>query len=612
MALWTVGENRPQDEQDDCKKFPTWYAQYPTEYIGVDEPESYKTNLNLAKAHYDWLMDTEDQQNNQPSDYGWVHIAVMFDPVSRWHFVSTIPRGPRAKLMASYYSSAPKWHSQITKGGNNSIIFQAQDAVFFNYETSDKAHIDNDQDKKPYPRGCIVATYGVQMDKDKVVHGPGMIPACTVSSSDGKTPSCQSVAGGLGVAFASVTAGYEWADTANITSEKYPLSEKGGVANAELQGILCEWQHQTNDTGIGRRLLDTRRRRPMELAIRNQSSCGTELEAPTPVSTFSYTGTIGYVPLNNTVPVMTTPQSSLLPQITPIPLATPSCYVHDSDPFHGDNARYCVCEESRTLPLLSFTTDAPESKSCAYTTLPPKDDVKRAMIPSMTEQPPLITPNPVSTLQNRDLTITKGFGPVTTDTLHCSVCTPIAPYADSCTSLAGCVVPTGAVTLEAGSSSVHVGTLTGDALYTGVSNALEKICPTPSASGTRSSFTSCSTDSATIGGIAYIDADSLNDGGELIVSVESSKYNETSIRDALIKTAAAAAQNAAVGKNCYQTSYNSVFKKRSWWLPELFRRDRPVLSHKTLTFCNTVGMYIQAAEIFDIRKWTTMANIGLH
>ncbi|KAI1770792.1 hypothetical protein F4818DRAFT_445975 [Hypoxylon cercidicola] len=587
MALWTVSNKRRPEEQDDCKRFPTWYAQYPTEYVQVDEPESYETNLDLAKTHYDWLMDNEYGQSNQLNEYGWVGISVMFDPVSRWHFASTIPRGPRAKFMAGSYSSAPKWHHQISSGGNSSIVFQAQDAVFFNYETSDKAHINNDTGKMTYPRGCIVATYGAQNDKDKVIHGPDMIPACTGSGSDSKTPSCQSVASGLGVTFAPVTGGYEWADTTNIASEKYPLDEKGGVTSDELQGMLCEWQQQNNNTNPEPRMEGNRRRRPMELAGRNQSSCYSELKAPTPVSTFSYPGTVGYVPHNNTVPVMTTPQSSALPQITPEPTATPSCYVHDSDPFHGDDSRYCVCEGSRTLPFLSFTTDAPESKSCEYTTLPPKDGAKRDFVPPTTTQPPLMTTDPAGRLRDRDLTITKGFGPATTDSLHCQVCTPIAPYAASCSSLAGCKVPTGAVTLEAGSSSVHVGTLTGDALYTSVSNALDKICPTPSGSG--GSFTSCSTDSATIPNIDYIDDDSLYKAGELIVSVESSKYNDTKIRDALIKTAAAAAQNAAVGSNCYQQGYDSMLWKRSWWLPDLFRRDHPTVTRKQITFCNTVG-----------------------
>ncbi|KAI1765266.1 hypothetical protein GGR53DRAFT_490503 [Hypoxylon sp. FL1150] len=581
LSLWTVSEERPAEEQDDCRQFPTWYAQYPTEYVEVDDPESYETNLDLAKTHYDWLMDQENHQSNQLNDYGWIGVSVMFDPISRWHFVSTVPRGPRAKFMAASYSSAPRWYHQISNGDNSTIVFQAQDAVFFNYETSDKAQAGN----KTYPRGGIVATYGAQYDNDKAIHGPGMIPACTGTDIDSKSPSCQSVAGGLGVTFAAITAGYEWADTTNITSEKYSLNEKGGATSAELQGMLCEWQQQSNNTHPSRQV-ESRARRPAELAARNQSSCYTELKAPTPVSTFSYTGTVGYVPHNNTVPVMTTPQSSVLPQITPKLMSTPSCYVHDSDPDHGNDCRYCVCDETRTLPFLSFTTDAPESKSCEYTTLPPKDGAKRDFVPTTTAQPPPITPDPAGSLRDRDLTITTGFGPVSTDTFYCKVCTPIAPYAASCSSLAGCQPSKGTVTLEAGSSSVHVGTLTGDALYTSVSNALDKICPTPSASG--GDFTSCSTDGAVIEGIDYISEDALLTSGELVVSVESSKYNETNIRDALIKTAAAAAQNAAVGTNCYQQGYNSLLR-RSWWMPDLFRRDRLHVTRQQITFCNTVG-----------------------
>lgn len=266
--------------------------------------------------------------------------------------------------------------------------------------------------------------------------------------------------------------------------------------------------------------------------------------------------------------------------------------MQNQDPDQGITTRYCVCDKTRTLPFLDISPTVVVTKSCDYTSLPPRDAKRDATFPPppITAGAPMITQSP--SLEDRDLTITTGFGPPTTDMKYCQVCKKIVNNEDSCTSIEDCVIQTGAVTLEAGSSSVHVGTVTGTALYTGVSNALEEICPTP----TSGSFTACKTDSATIGGVPYVEAGFVAPGGEIAVSVESSKYNESSIRAALIKTAAAAAQNAATGKNCYEAHYmvESAKVRRRWWevplsLKTIFGRDHPHLVEETDTWCNSVG-----------------------
>ncbi|CAJ2506572.1 Uu.00g007070.m01.CDS01 [Anthostomella pinea] len=424
----------------------------------------------------------------------------MFDPDSRWHFVSTIPRGPRAKVMAASFPSVPKWYAQAKGKGNIShISFHAQDGVFFNYETSEKARTVSNKTETTYSQGCVIATYGTKTHGGKIAYGPGVISTCRGGKDK---PSCQAIAGGLGVAFAPVAAGHEQASADEVTSEQYPLYHKQGRVDSELRDLLCEWQTQNGGNTI----------QPQQLAIRgimitpikrNNSVCGTELKGPTPVSTFSYTGTVEDVSLNYTVSVLTTPQRSLVPEITNVPTATPVCYVHDSDPFHGDSNRYCACDNYKTLPFLTsftFSTQAAESQSCDYTTLPPRD-ANRDSIPSLTSATPTITLGP--NLQGRDLTITKDFGPPITTTPNCQVCTPVGAYGydASCYSLQGCVVPTAAVTLQAGSSPVHVGTVTGTALYTGVSNALETLCPTQAQN--------CTVDTAQIGSVTYIEDNTL-------------------------------------------------------------------------------------------------------
>ncbi|KAI1089761.1 hypothetical protein F5B19DRAFT_495043 [Rostrohypoxylon terebratum] len=271
----------------------------------------------------------------------------------------------------------------------------------------------------------------------------------------------------------------------------------------------------------------------------------------------------------------------------------PSCTMQNEDPDQGILTEYCVCDHSRTLPFLTISPTVVRSKSCDYTTLPPRNtkrDNVAIPVPTITSAPtvmttPVITQSP--SLEDRDLTIHTGFGPGTTDRKHCKVCSRVVNNEDSCSTIKNCIVQTGAVTLEAGSSSVHVGTVTGTALYTGVSKALEKICPTP----TSNSWAACKTGSATIGGVPYVDAGFLSKDGEIVVSVESSKYNNTKVRSALIKTAAAAAQNAAKGKNCYTAHYDvEVLKVRRWWDPlALFARDHPYPQPESATWCNSVG-----------------------
>lgn len=168
---------------------------------------------------------------------------------------------------------------------------------------------------------------------------------------------------------------------------------------------------------------------------------------------------------------------------------------------------------------------------------------------------------------------------------------------------ASAAVVTAAAMVQAGSSGVHVGTLTGTALYTSISSALERICPPVTQT---SSATSCETDSVIIDGIDYVEAESLS-RGELVVQVKSSSYNVTSLRDAMIKSAALTAQNSAGGKNCHSVKYELIGLRKRWWEPTIIASTRRWLSMdapgnrhlegrdhihpimQTATHCNAVG-----------------------
>jgi len=172
------------------------------------------------------------------------------------------------------------------------------------------------------------------------------------------------------------------------------------------------------------------------------------------------------------------------------------------------------------------------------------------------------------------------------------VCTPVVNNENTCTSMPGCSIQTARATVTAGSSPVHVGTLTGGALSTSISSALVSICP-PATSGT---MTSCApTAQITIGGISYVKDTSLQTNGELIVAVESSGYNLTSLRDAMINSIAASAQQGATGGNCYNATYREdELSKRAvsswaWPFSRLTKKlDNPSYFkvHKSMHMCN--------------------------
>ena len=142
-----------------------------------------------------------------------------------------------------------------------------------------------------------------------------------------------------------------------------------------------------------------------------------------------------------------------------------------------------------------------------------------------------------------------------------------------CTTIPNCTPQAAAATVEAGTSPVHVGTLTGSALYTSVSSALESLCSPVTGTTAQSCV---ETDQVTIGGIDYARDDELQSDGEFIVKVASSSYNYTSLRDAMINSAATTAQYSAAGNNCYNMTYIVVEKKKRGLEPNFPLVERAV------------------------------------
>lgn len=76
-----------------------------------------------------------------------------------------------------------------------------------------------------------------------------------------------------------------------------------------------------------------------------------------------------------------------------------------------------------------------------------------------------------------------------------------------------------------GSSSVHVGPLTGTALYTAVSNALVSACPP--ATQTTSATECMGTEPVIIKNVAFKEADDTKGEGEIEVLVDHGFYTDT-------------------------------------------------------------------------------------
>ena len=241
---------------------------------------------------------------------------------------------------------------------------------------------------------------------------------------------------------------------------------------------------------------------------------------------------------------------------------------------------YCSCQGAQTLPLTSIPGSAvPEASSCAYTTLPGT---------------------------SADVSITNGLGPVTTDMADCLVSSRYAINGGDMTSVPGCFPQQVKATVQPGSSPVHVGTLTGTALYTSISSALESICP--SVAQTTSAIT-CETGTVTIKHIDYVDpVDGTLAQGELDVQVRSSSYNVISLRDAMTQAAALTAQNSPNCSNCCDATYVVLGKRKRWgsaplsslprrWLFSRRFRARSARYHRC-------GKRVVQAEYDNARKHT--------
>lgn len=259
----------------------------------------------------------------------------------------------------------------------------------------------------------------------------------------------------------------------------------------------------------------------------------------------------------------TTGPTTTAPATTP----APTCYQQNEDPDQGILQQGCICSQgtiTKTLPLLA--TDVDPSSSCAYTAIATQSTIA----------------------------ITTDFGPAVTNSMLCSVCSPLQDNVATCTSLPNCLPQTPTATIQIGSSPVPVGTLTSTSLSSAISSAVSSLCPP--VTQTTTSTTCDETTKIVIPNIAYIEEDSLATDGELLVQIDSSGYNDTALLGPLAGMAGMSISSSAAGNNCYTADYMAEdYKAKRWYssaldtglsLAPFYKRDRPYPVPEKIELCN--------------------------
>ena len=254
--------------------------------------------------------------------------------------------------------------------------------------------------------------------------------------------------------------------------------------------------------------------------------------------------------------------SSTISTITPVGTsakARPPCVYSV-----GEKGDSCICSDTITLPPAASTgTNTGEQYNpCPMTALPPTPtSMSSSATPRNTPQFAFTTTN----LLNHDVVACESTSLayyVGTTQTYCAGSSVTLTFAPS-------------ATVQVGKKQQNVGTLNGTALYTSISSALDKICPTATGN-----WASCATTTVAIKQIVYIADDTTRgEDGELVVSVQSSSYNDTKLRDAMIRSAALTAQTSANKTNCYETKYTECFEGKGGG----------ECAEEKITLCNAAG-----------------------
>lgn len=378
---------------------PTWHANYLIADLKTvnDFKDLTVGNVNLgtvvdvAGRHYQWLK----TQSRSRTPNGYRLVAVMFDAVDGSFWASTIPRGPREVQMIELASNtkpnifgqppAQAWWMQVrTLSTGTSAAFHAEDGCFFNWESVHRNRVRGGR----YEGNLLIGVYGDWEGKDSKgktsTDGPRPWNLCVGGNNPrtggrGRVPSCQTVARNLNVRFAAGNVGRRAADdggsmNANLTNAADYVGQPpspADVAAAKAADAVC--------------------------IEPNSAACKALIHQ-------------GIEPSGAT----SNPGRSSITANPPSKSSKPSCSLQNQDPDQGITQQFCICDGSKTLPLLSGTKTEIATAACDYTTLPD------------------------ATTQ-----VSTGFHSTTTNSALCEICSKVVDNENACTTIPHCT-PTAA------------------------------------------------------------------------------------------------------------------------------------------------------------------------
>ncbi|KAF5867938.1 uncharacterized protein Bfra_007133 [Botrytis fragariae] len=263
----------------------------------------------------------------------------------------------------------------------------------------------------------------------------------------------------------------------------------------------------------------------------------------------------------------TSTTSTSLPSITG---ALP-CLMHE-DPDAG-TPPICQCSNGINIPpIISTNTAGKIGKYCPWATLPTQ---------AMTTTKPSAPPTTAAPYQ---FTYTDPYGKV--ELCQSTLITHLAGYTlTECKGTAAVIYNPPTASMEMGSSKVNVGTsMTGEILFTSVSNALTSLCPTPTTSG---AWTTCQTGTIELGDATWLNDNSREDG-KVTIKVTDAQYNTTDYLDMFIRMIASTANATATGDNCELLEWDEITWKKRDANPSNGQQE-PTTERGGAHFCNTNG-----------------------
>lgn len=429
-------------------------------------------------------------------------VAAYYEPISDTIYASTIPKGGRKRVMQlTAARDAPVWFNQVRSMPLIHPQWHAEDGAYYTYE----ATTDDKPTGPKYNQGSMITAWGKRFATDVIKQQP----LCNAGTS--KSPTCQQVAAGLGVAQtqpAQQPPPPVPAPNPDPNSQEDADLMDDGLNDEEmtlLAGQICPAPANQKRSSI--------RARGLEKGLEKRACTSVDRQTSVPLET---------LPASDktvTTPPTTSPPTTAPPGGQPwarIPLTPLSNCEWEASP-EDDEPSGCGCDGyASKLPALSG------ANKCGYTAVP-------------------ATIGPLTTVAT-GLNPTNPFPCTSTDMANGLVAAyageaPLSGYAGvQCTGALSPIrtlPPFPSSTVFVGNDSIDVGKTFGDPLYSGISSLLVKACPTGG---------SCdnSPDKWKIGDVTTYDSLDKSEGtnsGSIVVNIVDSSYTDETLPALIVRSA---------------------------------------------------------------------------